>query len=487
MSDLTEKDVLDVVLRSDFRTFALKAFETVYAGTEYQAALYLDGLIYECERILAGETRRLIVSLCPRTMKSFFISVCLPAFILGKAPNKQILVVSHSEQLALPLAGQFRKIVQSSWYRKAFPKMKAAPSKDTEREFITTENGYRLAISAEGSVTGLGADFIILDDVLDARDALNAEACRKRGEWIVRALFSRLNDKETSTVIVVMQRLSIWDPVAFLLARGKWRTFSLPVLADRDYKIETGDNECQTLKAGEYLTPRVGPAALQEIKTTHDAADFAAQYMQNPVPVGGGGIDLSLFKRFDEVPHPREFSFLSVDTATGSPTGDFCVIQLWHAVDGRLYLDGQARGKFSIVKLKDIVMKALEDYKPKFVVIEKASVGPALYSMLYKELGHERAYGLLKGWTPRGAKDIRLARASIMIEQGKVFLPKDRNWIDGFVSELQAFPEGPHDDQVDAMTQAIEFFMAWIKGPPQVRVTSISVPRRSSLIRNAYF
>jgi phage terminase large subunit-like protein len=78
------------------------------------------------------------------------------------------------------------------------------------------------------------------------------------------------------------------------------------------------------------------------------------------------------------------------------------VIQLWHAVDGRLYLDGQARGKFSIVKLKDIVMKALEDYKPKFVVIEHASVGPALYSMLYKELGHERAYGLLQGWTPRG-------------------------------------------------------------------------------------
>lgn len=81
------------------------------------------------------------------------------------------------------------------------------------------------------------------------------------------------------------------------------------------------------------------------------------------------------------------------------------------------------------------MIKALKGDVLKFVLIENASVGPALYSLLQAELGPHGACGLLQLWTPKGAKDIRLARASIMIEQGKVFLLNERPWIDGFISE----------------------------------------------------
>ena len=109
-----------------------------------------------------------------------------------------------------------------------------------------------------------------------------------------------------------------------------------------------------------------------------------------------------------------------------------------------------------------------------------------LFGQIKDAIGTENSYELLQGWTPKGTKEVRLANASSLIEQGKVWLPETKPWIDGFISELQAFPAGSYDDQVDAMTQAIGFYQLYLRSRLKVSVTMIPRGRHRTTIHNAF-
>jgi hypothetical protein len=111
-----------------------------------------------------GKIRRLIINLPPRSLKSLITSVAFPAFVLGHDPTKRIIAVSYGSDLAIKFSNDCRVILNAQWFRELFPATKISKTKSTEYEVVTTRRGYRLAASIDGSVTGRGADILVVDD-----------------------------------------------------------------------------------------------------------------------------------------------------------------------------------------------------------------------------------------------------------------------------------------------------------------------------------
>ena len=145
---------LSIATQQDLGTFIAKAFLTVSPGDAYLHNWHIDAVVYQLMQVHAGETRRLIITQPPRSLKSICTSVAFVAWCLGHDPSLRFACVSYSHELGATFARQFRAVVTSDWYRALFPHMRLA--KDTEIETVTTKGGGRFVVPVGGSFTGRG-------------------------------------------------------------------------------------------------------------------------------------------------------------------------------------------------------------------------------------------------------------------------------------------------------------------------------------------
>ena len=211
---------LDAILRSDLSLFVRKVFATVSPNDAFKPNWHIEAIAHELTRCHAGENRRLLITQPPRSLKSICASVAFPAWALGHDPTQRFLCVSYSEGLASEFTRQFRMVTESEWYRRVFPGMRLKT--ETRTEAITTRGGGRVALSVGGSITGRGADFIIIDDPLKAEDGASETARTRVIDWYHGTLSTRLNDKEQGVIILVMQRLRREDRVVELRHPGSF-------------------------------------------------------------------------------------------------------------------------------------------------------------------------------------------------------------------------------------------------------------------------
>jgi hypothetical protein len=237
----------------------------------------------------------------------------------------QILCVSYAQDLAAKLARDCRGIMTSGWYRQIFP-TRLALHRQAVQEFITTRQGYRLATSTGGVLTGRGADIILIDDPLKPEEALSDAQRQAANDWYDHTLYSRLNDKRRGAIVIIMQRLQEDDLVGHVLAQEDWELLSFPAIAEADevHEIETiwGPRRF-TRRQGEALHPDREPLeVLKHIRRTIGEYNFAGQYQQSPAPLGGGLVKAQWFKRYGEQERPERFDRIvqSWDTATRRPS-----------------------------------------------------------------------------------------------------------------------------------------------------------------------
>ena len=213
-------------------------------------------MAYQVERVLSGDERRLIVNLPPRSLKSIAFSVALPAFALGLNPRLRIICVSYSTELAKKLANDFRAVVESDWYRRIFPGTRVGRFKNTETEIEFTERGYRLAVSVQGTLTGRGGDLIIIDDPIKPADAMSEPTRTGVNQWFLNTLLSRLDNKATGQILIVMQRVHVDDLTGFVLAGpDTWTLLKLPAIAEVREVIRIGDALVHQRRSGDVLWP----------------------------------------------------------------------------------------------------------------------------------------------------------------------------------------------------------------------------------------
>ena len=183
MTTMASYNELDAILRSDLSRFVQKVFATVSPNDAFKPNWHIEAIAHELTRCHTGGNRRLLITQPPRSLKSICASVAFPAWALGHDPTQRFLCVSYSESLASEFTRQFRMVTESEWYRRVFPGMRL--KRETTAETITTKGGSRVALSVGGSITGRGADFIIIDDPLKAEDGASRNGTQK-GHRLVR-------------------------------------------------------------------------------------------------------------------------------------------------------------------------------------------------------------------------------------------------------------------------------------------------------------
>ena len=215
--------------------------------------------------------------------------------------------------------------MMSRWCEPVF-RTRLAPHRHAVQEFITTCQGYRLATSTGGVLTGRGAGFILIDDPLKPEEALSKALRLACNEWFLNTLYSRLNDKCRGAIVIIMQRLHEDDLVGHVLGQEPWEVLSFPAIAEADevHAIETiWGRQCFTRRLGEALHPAREPLlVLQNIRRTIGEYYFAGQYQQSPAPLGGGLVKAEWFKRYRENERPDRFDRIvqSWDTPTKPPS-----------------------------------------------------------------------------------------------------------------------------------------------------------------------
>jgi predicted phage terminase large subunit-like protein len=461
--------VIAALLRTDLRFFVWKCCGSVSPGTPYQRNWHIDAIAYQLTRVHEHEISRLLINQPPRSLKSICTSVAYVAWLLGHDPTKRIIVVSYSNELAAELHRQFRMVIDSEWYRSVFPAIHIA--KDTGYELVTTKGGGRYATSVGGTLTGRGADLIVIDDPLKAEDAMS-EAARKRViDWFGGTLVSRLNDKKRGPIVIVMQRLHEDDLAGHVLAQGGWEHLNLPAIATEDDVIPLGNGHVVHRRAGDVLHPdRESREALERIKAEIGGLMFSAQYQQQPVPLEGNLIRREWFRFYDEVPAPpvkRVVQSWDIAMATGT-NNDYSVCTTWQIVKDDFYLVDLFRGRLEYPDLRRKVASLADKHRAQTILIENAGPGMALL----QDLQRDKPPGMTRpvGHNPEGSKTDRMVAQSAKIEAGHVYLPRKAEWLETLLLELLAFPNGRHDDQVDSVSQ----FLSWV-ALRQVRGGTVSV------------
>lgn len=447
--------------RNHLLPFFQGAFPLVASG-RLKTNWHHNAIAYHLEEVVAGRIKRLVITVPPRSAKSIFASVALPAWVLGRDPGAEIICVSYAQDLASKLHNQCRIVMRSPWYRRLFPHCKFSSLKNTESEFQTTRGGGRFATSVGGVLTGRGAGLLVIDDPIKPEDAVSETVRTSTNAWYDMTVLSRLNDKVEGAIVLVMQRLHVDDLAGHLLEQAGWTHLDLPAIAQEDEVIAISHGKYHHRRVDDLLHPEHEPmSSLDELKRSLGAFHFSAQYLQRPAPIGGNLIQWPWFRSFAIEPWADRFDEVVLSWDTASKDGvmnDYSVCTAWLIKEDRFYLLGLHRDRLNFPDLKRRALELAERYRPSTILIEDKDSG----THLAQELDTNSRFSVI-AIKPEGDKVTRASSSSLEIEGGRVFLPEHAAWRDELRAEVLAFPKGRHDDQVDSISQ----FLLWARDREQ--------------------
>ena len=279
--------------------FARMAFGWLHPEQVYRDHWPMEVLGDTLTRCLTGECKRLIVNMPPRSLKSFYASVALPAWALARMPELKIMCVAGDPGLAEDHHRLSLKLMTHPSYRALFPHVRVSESNRTIRLGHGGSRSAHIA-SREGGLTGRGADIIIVDDPLGASYADDDIRRKETNLWYDRNVYQRLNNKKKGVIIVVMQRLHVDDLTGHLLKQDGWTHLRFPAIATEDESYVLSDGR----KVGRSKRDALHPALEnwdQLLEAMHGigAKPFMAQYQQQPY-LPGEGEGLPVQPRFFE-------------------------------------------------------------------------------------------------------------------------------------------------------------------------------------------
>jgi predicted phage terminase large subunit-like protein len=473
------------------REFVRQAWHIVEPSTPFVPGWHIDAIVEHLEAVTRGEIRNLLINVPPRHMKSLLVSVFWPAWEWIRWPERRWLYSSYGAQLSIRDSIKCRRLIESPWYQHHFGHVFALTSdQNTKGRFDNNRSGYRLSTSVGGAATGEGGDRIVCDDPHNVQEA-ESDAVRKATlDWFDVVMSTRVNDPKTAAKVVVMQRCHQQDLSGHLIEQGGWEHLCLPAEFDgAACTTSLGWSDPRT-EHGELLWPdRFGPKEVADLKVSLGSYAAAGQLQQRPSPSGGGVIKRHWFRYWQprgmdlppvmvrlpdgveraivaiEMPRRVDEQIQSWDCAFKDlETSDYVVGQAWGRLGPTYLLGDQIRGRMDFPATLNAVRELTRRFPGTMAkLIEDKANGSAVIQMLYREIP-----GILPV-NPEGGKIARAAAASPLIEAGNVYLPHPlyAPWVNDFIEECAAFPNGAHDDQVDAMTQAL---LRWNMAPEETIV-----------------
>ena len=450
----------DAVLRTHFFPFLHFAFEVLEPETQFVQADYLHVICRSLMKVTHGETRRLIVNMPPRHLKSVVCSVAWVAWMLMRDPSTKIAIVCHGHRLADELALKCKRLIGSDWFVQLAPNVGIASDQDRLKDFATTRGGRVYAASIDSGITGTGFDVIILDDP-QAANTIYSEVERQRTiELFDSSLSSRLNDVAKGKILLVQQRLHEGDLSGHLLARGGYTHLCMPLVARCEEKFET-DIGVWSRPTGHILCPeRIGEEEVAQLRVRNSPRIFETQWQQAPSAVVDSLIRTDQIRYINNLPISASTITVSVDTATKAlPSSSFTVF-LVIASDGQNhYIINVIRSRLESTAMRDVACNLFESNRVSRCLIEDTASGHGLHHMLM-ERGHTTT--LVSVGVQN--KIARLESCLHYFAEGRVFIVGNAPCMEELRDELLRFPETRWDDQVDALTNYLLHSAS--KGPP---------------------
>ncbi len=404
------------------------------------------------EEIAEGKLKRLIINMPPRHTKSEFASFMLPSWFLGRYPNKKVIQCSNTSELAVGFGRKVRNLVDSQPYGEIFPNVNLRADSKAAGRWATNGNGEYFAIGVGGTVTGKGADLLIIDDPHSEQEAKlaqsNPEVFDNVYEWYTSGPRQRL--QPGGSIVIVMTRWSKKDLTGRVLQS----------MIDKDGEHWEVINFPAILPSGKPLWPEFWSLEeLEALKLELPVSKWNAQYQQEPTSEEGAIIKREWWKAWkDERPPRCEFVIQSWDTAfTKSERADYSACTTWGVFylnenenDAHVILLDAFKRRMEFPELKEKAFNHYKEWEPDaFIVEAKASGAPLIYEL--------RAMGIpVSEFTPSRGNDkmVRINSVADLFASGKVWAPETR-WAEELIEEMAAFPYSDHDDLVDSTTQAL--------------------------------
>lgn len=435
--------------REDFIAYVNAVWPDFISGAHHKRIAKLF------EAVANGEKKRVIINLGPRHTKSEFASYLLPSWILGKFPKKKIMQISNTAELAEGFGRKVRNLVDSAEYKRIFPEVELRTDSKAAGRWNTNFNGEYFASGVGGTVTGRGADLLIIDDPHSEGEAVlaqhNPEIYDKVFEWYTSGPRQRL--QPGGAIIIVMTRWSLRDLTGQVLeasaSRGgdKWEVIEFPAI----------------LPSGRPLWPEFWPYdELDAIRKELPNSKWMAQYQQQPTSESSAIIKREWWQEWPKTdPPPVDFIIMAMDTAyEKKTTADYSAAVIFgvfnNPEDGdspNLILLNSWRDRLEFPDLKQKTLELYKEWEPDAVIIEKkASGAPLIYEL--------RRMGIpVQEFTPNKGNDkiTRLNAIADIFASGKVWAPSSR-WSEELIDEVASFPSGRHDDLVDCVSLALSRF-----------------------------
>jgi len=447
LMEALEKSVRRERAQEDFLSFCSSVWPAFMEGGHHRK------MARAFERVASGECKRLMINMPPRMGKSQLTSWLLPAWIMGKMPEKKIIMASHTAELAIRFGRMVRNLIGSEEFKDVFPKTSLTADSKAAGRFDVSGGGEYFSVGVGGAVTGRGADLLIIDDPHSEQQGQQADpkVFDSTYEWFSSGPRQRL--QPGGAIIIVMTRWSQKDLCGQITrdsmqrdGSDDWEVIELPAI----------------LPSGSSLWPEYWPIdELEKLKAELPISKWEAQYQQQPTSEESAIIKRDWWQVWEER-DPPDVSFViqSWDTAfMKHERADYSACTTWGVFykendEGMLapniILLDALKERMEFPTLKKRAYEMYVDWQPDaFIVEAKAAGAPLIYEL--------RAVGIsVQEYTPSRGND-KVSRVNAVADffaSGIVWAPPKR-WAEEVIEEFASFPIGDHDDLVDSSTQAL--------------------------------
>lgn len=452
---------------------------TIWNKHDYEPEWFHHVIAEHLELVEQGVISRLIINMPPRYGKSELGTTQFPAWLLGRDPDREVIVTSYSDRKARDFGRKVRNIMRSRLFNIVFPFCLLSEDSKAKDQFHTTSEGGLLAVGRGGSITGSGADFLIMDDLVkDLKEAQSPTISQYTWEWYQSTSSTRLNQK-TGAIVMLMTRWMEEDIVGRALEQKeeKWVHLNFPVLNPDPQKFPG------------FTRPRMTPLwpskhGMKEIRRLQLSMGnhFLSLYQQSPSAQGGNIFKAHNFKRrLRRPPTADEIVDIIItgDTAFGvGQENDYTAVGVWYILKNGIYLAQVLHERLGFPELVERIKGLHMHITPKWTVFEDKASGISLI----QQLRHDTRIPIIPffhqmkqiGYDYGGLSKVSRARlVEGLVGSDIILLPHQADWITEYIDEMTKFPKKDHDDYVDMTVIALLFYMRQYEQVEKDRVGDI--------------